>query len=69
MSYWRVRTCCHSAAVSSSPARAEAPAHPPADLTDRPTVADPLAALASVRPIPHEPAPDAPSVDGSAPGP
>lgn len=43
-------------------------AYPSADPTDRPTVPDLLAALASARPIPHEPGPNDTRVDGSAPG-
>lgn len=37
------------------------------DPTDRPAVTDLIAALESVRPIPHDRAPDAARVDGAAP--
>lgn len=41
-------------------------AYPSADPTDRPAVADLLAAIPSANPIPHEPAPDTPRVDTTA---
>ncbi|QEG31991.1 hypothetical protein GobsT_68400 [Gemmata obscuriglobus] len=43
-------------------------AHRSADPTDRPAVADLIAALPSVPPIPHDRPPDAPRVDGPARG-
>lgn len=43
-------------------------AHPSADPTDRPAIADLLVALPSATPIVHELAPNGTRVDGSAPG-